>query len=105
MTISDFRKKPHYVKKHVYGILKPGGSSVCSMFHSEHQARVDVMCTLICGTIVRTDFKGNTPVCVARKHFQYSVGTFKDRHCYNIEVIFVDKSDLGEQDIITAYPM
>ena len=39
--------------------------------------------------------------------FPYRVGiSYKNfRCCYGVEVVFVDKSEIGEQEIITAYPV
>ena len=52
------RKKPHYIRKHVYGIIRDYESKVCSLFLSEDQAKRAVHNTLHHGHIVNLGLKG-----------------------------------------------
>ena len=99
-------KEKKHIKERVYGEKKTG-SSAFSFFFSEEQAKADVMCSLFCGNIISTGFKGTTPVCRAYKRFKYSVGFSNGQHCFAIMVVFVNKSDLelSEADVITAFPV
>ena len=88
----------------MYGITKVEGS-VNSLFYNEKEARDLTLQVLFCGRIVYRGFKDRNPVCVAKKNFERSVGTLETQRCYGVEVVFFDKTNLDEHDIITAYPV
>ena len=57
----NLRGKPHYIKKHFYGYLKPGEGKVFSKFLNEKQATELAIRTLFCGNIVARGFKEIPP--------------------------------------------
>lgn len=74
-------KKPHYIRKHVYGIIREHESRVCSLFLNEDQAKRVVSNTLHHGHIVNIGFKGRVRTLTVKFFFNSLVGWDKHHGC------------------------
>lgn len=78
-------KKPHYIRKHVYGIIREHESRVCSLFLNEDQAKRVVSNTLHHGHIVNIGFKGRVRTLTVKKnltHWLAGTNTTDARGCW-----------------------